>query len=152
MISGPFTDEIVQMLRVSSGEPPVYGDVLLNGKKQYGVYGDGIVYISDGTIQKMPLAGFAAESVRILRFPEPYGDGFRLMDAFGNVWVPEFSEEDRDFLRKIGYQVHDAQTTVSKIKSALGEEQHPLYAISCKTGVMVEDDVRKLAICLQKVM
>lgn len=152
MISGPFTDEIVRMLRGTEDGSPAYGDVLFNGKKQYGILDDGVVYVSADTIQKVSYTDFVSESIRVLRFPEPYGDGFRLTDAFGTVWVPEFTEAERDFLKKIDYQVHDAESTVKKIKGSLGKKQHPLYAISCKTGVMVEDDVRKLAICLQKVM
>lgn len=152
MISGPFTDEIVGMLRGDQNISPVYGDVLINSKKQYGVLGDGVVYISEQTVREIPFADFAVSGPRLVRFPQPWGDGFRLAESTGTVWLPEWSEAERSFLREIGYRVFDGVTTVANIKAARGEKHHPLYALSCKTGVMAEEDVRKLAACLQKVM
>lgn len=152
MISGPFTDEIVRMLRGSENSPPVLGDVLYNGKKQYGIFDHDVVYISEETVCRVPYIDFAAKGVCVLRFPTPYGDGFRLTDQAGTVWLPEFTKKERAFLREIRYQVYDAAATVANIKAVLGEKHHSLYAISAKTGVMAEEDVRKLAICLQKVM
>ncbi|HMM06031.1 MAG TPA: hypothetical protein PKD52_05105 [Clostridiales bacterium] len=151
MISGPFTDEIVRMLQSSSSIAPAYGDLLLNSKKQYGVLGDGVVYISGETVREIPFAGFAAAGVRVVRCPEPYGDGFRLTEGQDTIWLPEWSPEERSFLKEICYQVFDGEATVAKIKSALGEKHHPLYALSCKTGVMAVDDVRKVAACLEKI-
>lgn len=152
MISGPFTDEIVRMLQNSSSIPPVYGDVLLNSKKEYGVLGNGVVYVSKEMVREMPFADFAAAGIRVVRFPEPCGDGFRLTEAQATIWLPEWSVEERSFLREIRYRVFDGAATAAKIKLALGEKRHPLYALSCKTGVMAEDDVRKLAACLEKIM
>lgn len=151
MISGPFTDEIVGMLQNSSNIPPVYGDVLLNSKKQYGVLGDGVVYVSEETVREIPFADFSAAGFRVVRFPEPCGNGFRLTEDQDTIWLPEWSGEERSFLREIGYRVNDGGTTVAKIKAALGEKHHPLYAIPCKTGVMAADDVRKVAACLEKI-
>ncbi len=151
MISGPFTDEIVRMLQNSSGIAPVYGDVLLNAKKQYGVFGDGVVYVSEETVREIPFADFAAAGLSVVRFPEPWGDGFRLAQAQDAIWLPAWSAQERSFLREIGYRVFDGEATAAKIKSALGEKRHPLYAISCKTGVMAAEDVRKVAACLEKI-
>ena len=152
MISGPFTDEIVRMLQNSSSVPPIYGDVLYNSKKQYGVLGNGVVYVSEDTVSEIPFADFAAAGIRVVRFPEPCGDGFRLTEGAATIWLPEWSAEERSFLREIRYRIFDGAATIAKIKSALGEKRHSFYALSCKTGVMVEDDVRKLAACLEKIM
>lgn len=152
MISGPFTDEIVRMLRGSANTPPADGDVLYNGKEQYGVKDHDVVYVSEKTVCKVPYADFAANGVRVLRFPMPLGDGFRFTDAADSVWVPEFTEAEKTFLREVLYQVYDAATTVANIKAVLGEKHHPFYAISAKTGVLAEEDVRQLAVCLQKAM
>lgn len=151
MISGPFTDEIVRMLRHSSSAPPAYGDVLINSKKQYGILGDGVVYVSGATVHEMPFADFAAAGVAVVDFPKPYGDGFRLTQEQDTVWLPEWTREERAFLKEVRYRVFDGAAAVANIKSALGEKHHPLYALSCKTGVMSADAASKVAACLEKI-
>lgn len=152
MISGAFTDEVVRMMRGSEHHPPAYGDVIVNDNGLYGVYGDGVVYLSKECVVCVPYADFAKQGVGVLRFPVPYGDGFRFVLDSGTIWIPEFSEAERDFLRENGYTIRTATQTVAKITSALGKKHHAFYPISCKTGLMRKEDAEKLVICLKKVM
>ena len=152
MISGPFTDEIVKMLRTSGQEAPARGDVLLAADMRWGVFDGSLVYVSGETVAAIAYADFAGDGVRVVPFPEPYGDGFRLVDSGGGTWIPEFSPAERSFLKECGYRVNTAAETVAMIRAALGQKQHPFYAISCKTAVMPRADAEKIAICLKKVM
>ncbi|MBQ1252710.1 MAG: hypothetical protein IIY02_07320 [Firmicutes bacterium] len=143
MISGPFTDEVVKMLM--KGERRLFdGELLKNPKGQWGVLFQQEVWIADPLLRTVSEQVFDVKNSSSVDLPEPYGDTFRFTEGDGNIYLPEYKEEDKAFLRRCGYCPASPAETLTRLKKEEGTEQHKLYPVSCRVGVWAEDDVAEV--------
>ena len=102
MISGPFTDEVVKML-MKGGSRLFDGDLLKNPKGQWGVLFQKEVWIADPLVHSVSEREFDVKNSITLDLPELYEDTFRITEGDGNIFIPEYKEQDRVFLKQCGY-------------------------------------------------
>ena len=102
MISGPFTDEVVKMLM--KGEHRLFdGDLLKEPGGRWGVYFGNEVWVADPVLRTVSERDFDVLHSYVPDLPEPYGDTFRITEGDGNIFIPEYKEEGKAFLRRCGY-------------------------------------------------
>lgn len=144
MISGPFTDAVVKML-MSEDRRFFDGDVLKNPQGCFGVLYQNEVWVADPVVGPVSPQDFDVDHSELLRFPEPFGDTFRFTEGDGNIFIPEYKEADKAFLRQCGYAPASPQETMVRLRAAQGREEHLYYPLSCKTGVFCEKDAMEIA-------
>ena len=140
MISGPFTDEVVKML-MKGGSRLFDGDLLKNPKGQWGVLFQKEVWIADPLVHSVSEREFDVKNSITLDLPELYEDTFRITEGDGNIFIPEYKEQDRVFLKQCGYCPVSPAETFRNLKKEEGVEHHKLYPVSCRIGVWEEKDV-----------
>lgn len=144
MISGPFTDEVVKML-MREERYFFDGDVLKNPQGRFGVLFQNQVWIADPLVRAVSAEDFDVSLSTLLRFPEPFEDTFRFTEGDGNIFLPEYKEADKKFLRDCGYRPASPQKTLERLLKAKGKKQHELYPLSCKIGVWDEKEAAEVA-------
>ncbi|MGM9568277.1 MAG: hypothetical protein ACI3W6_08880 [Clostridia bacterium] len=149
MISGPYTDEIVKML-MGEERRLLEGDVLKNPCGQYGVFDGKNIWISDPVVRLISAEEFDAIHSKKLMFPEPFAGGYRFVRGDGNIWIPELSPEEKDFLKHCGYQPVSAPETVARMARDQGEHRFPCYPLSCKTGIRQEKNILQAVSCFER--
>ena len=144
MISGPFTDEVVKML-MREERRLCDGDGLKNKDGVFGVLFQNRVWIADPVVRTVSEGEFGVSHSELLQFPEPFEDTFRFTEGDGNIFLPEYKEADKTFLRECGYQPASPQKTLERLLKAKGEKRHRLYPLSCKIGVWEEYSAAEVA-------
>lgn len=149
MISGPYTDAIVKML-MGEERRLCDGDILKNPRGQYGVFVQNGVLIADPEVRLISAEAFDAARSKKLAFPEPFAGGYRFVRADGNIWIPEFTAEEKELLKDCGYAPASAEKTISRMARAKGENRFSLYPLGCKTGIRREEDIQKAVSCFER--
>lgn len=149
MISGPYTDAIVNML-MGEERRLFDGDILKNPQGQYGVFTRQGVWIADPVVHLIDPSEFDAAHSKKLIFPEPFAGGFRFVHDDGDIWIPTFTTEEIDLLKSCGYQPVSAEKTLIRIGESCGERHFSGYPLSCKTDIWQEEDLRKVAFCFER--
>ncbi len=146
MISGPFTDAVVEMLR-RSDRPGGMTGLWKNGAGVYGLSDGALFWHGGGIVSAADPASFAPRQ-RIL-FPERAGDGFRLVTA-DSLWVLPLTEAERAVFSRWYAPVGDGEA-LARIAAARGEARDAAFALRCKLGFPDEGREEALAV-IEKVL
>lgn len=150
MIAGPFTDEIVGILMGQERALYAPGALFFDKTDRCCWLDDDGVWMVDTVLKKVSDT-WLAKPFFVQKFPEPVRDGFCLTEGDGTVWIPEFTDEEKTFLKNCGYHLVEPEEIRRNLRKNLGNEVGELFPLSCKTGVFKEEDVKTLREILKKI-
>ncbi len=136
MISGPYTDTVVDML-MRSDRPHKKSALYVNESGLFGFYDGAMIYIADPVVRRISPHDFG--KAKNLVFPEKCGDGLRLSTDDGSLWVIPLKEEEREaFLRS--YQLVSEGEALERIRNAESEKRPRDFPLCCKIGFFDDGD------------
>ena len=136
MISGPFTDTVVDML-MRSDRPRKQSALYLEEGGRFGFY-DGVnIFVADPVVRRILPRDFG--KAKNLIFPEKCGDGLRLSSEDGSLWVIPLNEEERAAFLCSYHPVSDGEV-LARIKKAETEQRPQDFPLRCKIAFPDDGD------------